>query len=75
MRTGNPSYLPRPDPCEETSRWGAKQTSPGVEQHIPVVLNLVGIPLERAGQYVVVMRINGQDAAHSGFRVVDIVAR
>jgi hypothetical protein len=44
---------------------------PGDEQHIPLVLNLVGVSFERAGKYVVIMRINGQDAARSSFRVVN----
>jgi hypothetical protein len=47
---------------------------PGDEQHLPIVLNLVGVSFEAAGKYVVIMRINGQDAKRASFRVVDITA-
>lgn len=43
---------------------------PGQDQVVPLAFNLVGVRFERAGDYVVVIRIDGTDQARATFRVV-----
>ena len=68
------SILPAPPgPPGGEINVGRPPTIPnGGDQVVPLAFNLIGTTFQRAGDYVVVFRIDGVDAARSPFSVVQV---
>ena len=64
------SLLPQPGAVHGTINVGRPaQLAPGSDQVLPLAFDLRGVPFAAPGDYAVVVRLDGQDAARARFTV------